>query len=80
MDELNAFVGGETRAVTVRERALGRGAFGVVLRASRDGGVGALDALVTRRSETKDVWPGGTDAATSGVVRATRGRDGEGND
>jgi len=77
VDELNAFVGGETRAVTVRERALGRGAFGVVLRASRDGGVGALDALVTRRSETKDVWPGGTDAATSGVVRATRGRDGE---
>lgn len=77
MDELNAFVGCETRAVTVRERALGRGAFGVVLRASRDGGVGALDALVTRRSETKDVWPGGTDAATSGVVRATRGRDGE---
>ena len=44
---------------------------------ARDGGVGALDALVTRRSETKDVWPGGTDAATSGVVRATRGRDGE---
>lgn len=77
VDELNAFVGCETRAVTVRERALGRGAFGVVLRASRDGGVGALDALVTRRSETKDVWPGGTDAATSGVVRATRGRDGE---
>ena len=77
MDERNVVVGCAARATTVRARALGRGAFGVVLRASRTRGAGALDALVTRRSDAKDVWPGAMDAATSGVVRARLGSDGE---
>ena len=77
VDERNVVVGCAARATTVRARALGRGAFGVVLRASRTRGAGALDALVTRRSDAKDVWPGAMDAATSGVVRARLGSDGE---
>lgn len=77
VDELNVFVGCEMCVVMVCECVFGCGVFGVVLCVFCDGGVGVFDVLVMWWSEMKDVWLGGMDAAMSGVVRATRGRDGE---
>ena len=66
VDARNVVVGDAPRSETVRARGLGRGAFGVVLRRAR-GRDGSWDALVTRRSMMKDVWPGALDAVTSGA-------------
>ena len=65
VNEANDVVGEMGRRRTVASRALGRGAFAIVLRRNA--------ALVTRRSMRKDVWPGALDAVTSG---ACQGRDG----
>lgn len=71
VNERNEVIGSATRRETVSTRALGRGAFGVVLRrapATRDEDE-TFTALVTRRSATKDVWPNALDATTSGVCQ-----------
>ena len=81
VNERNEVIGSATRRETVSSRALGRGAFGVVLkrapvdaRARDDGSASTsasdtFTALVTRRSARKDVWPNALDAVTSGVCQ-----------
>ncbi len=81
MNERNEVIGSATRRETVSSRALGRGAFGVVLkrapvdaRAREDASASTsasdtFTALVTRRSARKDVWPNALDAVTSGVCQ-----------
>ncbi|KXZ50213.1 hypothetical protein GPECTOR_17g850 [Gonium pectorale] len=62
-DEDNRVVGAEPRDVTVRNRLLGRGAY--VLVSNREG-----ELLVSKRSSSKDVYPGHWDVVIAGVVRA----------
>ena len=81
VNERNEVIGSATRRETVSSRALGRGAFGVVLKRTpvdareRDDGSASTSAsdtftaLVTRRSARKDVWPNALDAVTSGVCQ-----------
>ena len=81
VNERNEVIGSATRRETVSSRALGRGAFGVVLkrapvdaRAREDASASpsasdTFTALVTRRSARKDVWPNALDAVTSGVCQ-----------
>lgn len=56
-------VGAEPRDKTVRERLLGRGAYTLVF---NSGG----DLLVSKRSSSKDCYPGQLDVVCAGVVRA----------
>lgn len=62
MDENNQVLRGEPRDITVSQRLLGRGSYVLVF-----DGQGRL--LVSRRSGSKDVYPGHWDVVISGVVR-----------
>ncbi|GFR49122.1 hypothetical protein Agub_g10920 [Astrephomene gubernaculifera] len=63
VDEHNRVVGAKPRDVTVRNRLLGRGSY--VLVSNPEG-----QLLVSKRSSSKDVYPGYWDVVVSGVVRA----------
>ncbi|GLI65735.1 hypothetical protein VaNZ11_009341 [Volvox africanus] len=63
VDEQNRVVGAEPRDVTVRNRLLGRGSY--VLVTNYNG-----ELLVSKRSASKDVYPGDWDVVIAGVVRA----------
>ncbi|GIL79236.1 hypothetical protein Vretimale_16429 [Volvox reticuliferus] len=63
VDEQNRVVGAEPRDVTVRNRLLGRGSYVMVTNANGE-------LLISKRSTSKDVYPGHWDVVISGVVRA----------
>eukprot|EP01025_Chloroclados_australasicus_P023183 TRINITY_DN23589_c0_g1_i1.p1 TRINITY_DN23589_c0_g1~~TRINITY_DN23589_c0_g1_i1.p1 ORF type:complete len:195 (+),score=32.48 TRINITY_DN23589_c0_g1_i1:72-656(+) len=60
VDENNKVLRGEPRSVTVSQRLLGRGSYVAVVNSKQE-------LLVSKRSDSKDVYPGHLDTVISGV-------------